>query len=53
MKGGDNMPKKKEWSKPVLEILQVSMTEATTTNGPFTDEAYIPGQYSNSPRFVS
>jgi|GEM_PF-3297139 hypothetical protein len=47
------MTLKKEWSKPELEVLQVHMTEASTTNGPLTDEAYVPGQYSENPRFTS
>ena len=51
MKGGDNM--KKEWEKPQLEVLSVENTYASTTNGPFTDEAYVPGQYSDNPRFTS
>ncbi|WJH32300.1 paeninodin family lasso peptide [Paenibacillus sp. CC-CFT747] len=44
---------KKEWKKPALEVLEVQATAASTTNGPFTDEAYIPGQWSSSPRFTS
>ncbi|MEK3881779.1 paeninodin family lasso peptide [Paenibacillus sp. PL2-23] len=47
------MTMKKEWSKPELEVLSVQMTEASTRTGPLTDEAYVPGQYSNDPRFTS
>lgn len=47
------MTLKKEWSKPELEILHVHMTEASTHNGPFTDEAYIEGVPSEKPRFTS
>lgn len=35
---------KKAWNAPVLEVLDVKMTMASTVNGPYTDEAYIPGQ---------
>lgn len=34
---------KKEWTTPELEVLAINMTEASTVNGPFTDEAYDPG----------
>jgi hypothetical protein len=44
---------KKNWEKPMLEVLAVNMTMASTTNGPLTDEAYVPGQYSEDPRFTS
>ncbi|WP_259391323.1 paeninodin family lasso peptide [Paenibacillus sp. 1011MAR3C5] len=47
------MMAKKEWNKPELEVLQVQMTEASTHNGPFTDEAYTPGNNSEFPRFTS
>jgi hypothetical protein len=35
---------KKDWQKPVLEVLDVSMTMASTVHGPYTDEAYKPGE---------
>lgn len=35
---------KKEWNVPVLEVLNVKMTMASTVTGPYTDEAYVPGQ---------
>lgn len=44
---------KKVWEKPVLEVLNINMTMASTKNGPFVDEAYVPGQYSEEPRFTS
>lgn len=44
---------KKEWQMPVLEVLEVNMTMASTKNGPYTDEAYVPGQWSEDPRFTS
>lgn len=44
---------KKEWQKPELEVLEVSQTMASTTSGPYTDEAYVPGQWSTDPRFTS
>ena len=44
---------KKVWEKPVLEVLNINMTMASTFNGPFTDEAYVPGQGSDKPRFTS
>ncbi|WP_169086950.1 paeninodin family lasso peptide [Paenibacillus sp. PL91] len=47
------MQTKKQWIKPELEVLHVHMTAASTTNGPFTDEAYVPGQNSDKPRFTS
>lgn len=47
------MQAKKVWNKPELEVLHVHMTAASTTNGPMTDEAYVPGQYSEDPRFTS
>ncbi|MDC2864530.1 paeninodin family lasso peptide [Bacillus sp. NPDC077411] len=34
---------KKEWQQPVLEVLDVNMTMASTVYGPYTDEAYNPG----------
>lgn len=34
---------KKAWQKPVLEVLDVKMTMASTVYGPYTDEAYVPG----------
>ena len=34
---------KKEWKQPVLEVLDVKMTMASTVYGPYTDEAYEPG----------
>ncbi|QNG58490.1 paeninodin family lasso peptide [Bacillus sp. UMB0893] len=34
---------KKEWQAPVLEVLDVKMTMASTVHGPYTDEAYVPG----------
>jgi hypothetical protein len=54
MKGGDKrMTLKKEWIKPELEVLHVNMTEASTHNGPLTDEAYIEGVRTTRPRFTS
>ncbi|REK75818.1 paeninodin family lasso peptide [Paenibacillus paeoniae] len=47
------MMAKKEWNKPELEVLQVNLTEASTHNGPFTDEAYVPGSNNENPRFTS
>lgn len=47
------MTTKKVWNKPELEVLQVHMTAASTKNGPFTDEAYVPGKHSENPRFTS
>lgn len=47
------MMAKKEWNKPELEVLQVNLTEASTHTGPFTDEAYNPGNNSEFPRFTS
>jgi hypothetical protein len=35
---------KKEWKKPVLEALEVKATMASTVYGPYTDEAYVPGE---------
>lgn len=35
---------KKGWKKLELEVLKVSQTMASTVNGPYTDEAYIPGE---------
>ncbi|MFC0560080.1 paeninodin family lasso peptide [Halalkalibacter alkalisediminis] len=35
---------KQTWKKPVLEELKVNMTMASTVNGPYTDEAYVPGE---------
>ncbi|WLR42773.1 paeninodin family lasso peptide [Bacillus carboniphilus] len=35
---------KKTWHAPKLEILSVEKTMASTTDGPLTDEAYVPGQ---------
>ncbi|MFN7250068.1 MAG: paeninodin family lasso peptide [Anaerobacillus sp.] len=35
---------KKLWSKPQLEVLEVSKTAASTVSGPYTDEAYVPGE---------
>ncbi|WP_273717044.1 paeninodin family lasso peptide [Alkalihalobacillus pseudalcaliphilus] len=43
---------KNEWVKPTLEMLDISLTMAQTTNGPFTDEAYVPGEWSEDPRFT-
>lgn len=34
---------KKAWQQPVLEVLDVKMTMASTVWGDFTDEAYVPG----------
>ncbi|WP_419872091.1 paeninodin family lasso peptide [Candidatus Pristimantibacillus sp. PTI5] len=48
--------KKKEWNKPVLDVLSVHMTAASTNDGPLTDEAYVAGQpaaYPGQPRFTS
>ena len=42
MKGGEEM--KKQWQKPVVEVLDVKMTMASTVWGPYTDEAYVPGK---------
>lgn len=47
------MSQKQNWVKPELEVLEVNATMASTTNGPFTDEAYVPGEYSDNPRFTS
>ncbi|MFC0216450.1 paeninodin family lasso peptide [Paenibacillus chartarius] len=47
------MTEKKEWKQPVLEVLSVQMTEASTTDGPFNDEAYVPGVRNKNPRFTS
>lgn len=44
---------KKVWEKPELEVLDVKQTFASTNNGPYTDEAYVPGQWSENPRFTS
>lgn len=35
---------KKAWNAPVLEVLDVKMTMASTVHGPYTDEAYVPGK---------
>jgi hypothetical protein len=35
---------KKAWNAPVLEVLDVKMTMASTVVGPYTDEAYVPGK---------
>lgn len=35
---------KKAWSKPAIEILNVNLTMASTVYGPYTDEAYVPGE---------
>ncbi|MDE5413809.1 paeninodin family lasso peptide [Alkalihalobacterium chitinilyticum] len=35
---------KREWKKPELEVLNVSETMASTVYGPYTDEAYVPGE---------
>jgi hypothetical protein len=35
---------KKVWKQPELEVLDVKMTMASTVFGPYTDEAYVPGQ---------
>ncbi|WP_282937470.1 paeninodin family lasso peptide [Paenibacillus sp. RC67] len=35
---------KKVWQKPVLEVLDVNQTMASTVVGSFTDEAYVPGK---------
>jgi hypothetical protein len=51
--GVKTMVEKKEWQKPVLEMLDVQMTEASTTDGPLTDEAYIQGIRTGRPRFTS
>lgn len=34
---------KKQWMKPNLEVLDVKMTMASSITGPYTDEAYVPG----------
>ncbi|MFC4320704.1 paeninodin family lasso peptide [Litchfieldia salsa] len=34
---------KKNWEQPVLDVLNVNMTMASTVSGPYTDEAYVPG----------
>ncbi|WP_235561156.1 paeninodin family lasso peptide [Bacillus sp. FJAT-28004] len=47
------MQVKKQWNKPELEVLHVHMTAASTKTGPYTDEAYVPGEYSEDPRFTS
>ncbi|WP_209122926.1 paeninodin family lasso peptide [Alkalihalobacillus sp. BA299] len=44
---------KKQWYKPELEVLDVNETMASTDDGPYTDEAYVPGQKSSEPRFTS
>lgn len=35
---------KKEWVELKVEVLDVSKTMASTVFGPYTDEAYVPGQ---------
>lgn len=40
---------KKEWKKPVLEKLDVNMTMASSVDGPYTDESYVPGETSDDP----
>ncbi|WP_153017290.1 paeninodin family lasso peptide [Alkalihalobacillus trypoxylicola] len=35
---------KKVWEKPKLEQLAVQKTMASTVIGPYTDEAYVPGE---------
>ncbi|WP_216829028.1 paeninodin family lasso peptide [Alkalihalobacterium elongatum] len=35
---------KKQWCKPELEVLNVNETMASTVWGPYTDEAYVPGE---------
>lgn len=35
---------KKSWQQPILEVLDVKMTMASTVTGPYTDEAYVPGE---------
>lgn len=47
---------KKEWKSPKVEVLSVDMTMASTVDGPYVDEAYVPGQRSDTPphnRFTS
>ncbi|MHA7139540.1 paeninodin family lasso peptide [Rossellomorea arthrocnemi] len=35
---------KKVWNKPTIEALDIKMTMASTVWGPYTDEAYVPGE---------
>lgn len=42
---------KKEWKKPVLEKLDVNMTFASSVDGPYTDEAYVPGLEIDAPYY--
>ncbi|MDQ0256587.1 hypothetical protein J2S74_004009 [Evansella vedderi] len=35
---------KKQWQKPELQALDVTHTMASTVWGPYTDEAYVPGE---------
>ena len=34
---------RKLWENPVLEVLTIEKTMASTVYGPYTDEAYVPG----------
>lgn len=34
---------KKMWESPVVEVLTIKQTMASTVHGPYTDEAYVPG----------
>ncbi|WP_368657356.1 paeninodin family lasso peptide [Metabacillus halosaccharovorans] len=34
---------KNTWKRPTLEVLDVNMTMASTVFGPYTDEAFNPG----------
>lgn len=49
------MAAKKEWQKPELEMLEVHRTMASSVDGPYTDEAYVPGEEADAPyyRFTS
>jgi hypothetical protein len=35
---------KKAWSAPIVEVLDVKKTMASSVWGPYTDEAYVPGK---------
>lgn len=35
---------KQQWKQPKLEELNIHLTMASTVEGPYTDEAYVPGE---------
>jgi hypothetical protein len=35
---------KKNWNNPKFDVLNVENTLASTVHGPYTDEAYVPGE---------